>query len=128
MAVAPNPPCHGRNSPGSSLIGLEHLGLCLTPLVVHGVAASRATFGQEPGAAVAEVEDVVKTGGTIVETAGGIASPITGTDRIFVTSVVVSATSIGIASEDGDHPRREEVGHLSVGTLGTRGMCRWGLM
>lgn len=114
------------------MIRLEHLRLCLTPLAVNGVAASLVTFGEEAEAA-AEVEDVVEAGGTIVETAAGIASPITVIDRIFVTSVVVNASEtgaigIGITSEDGDHPRREGVGHLSVGTSGTRGMCRWGLM
>lgn len=90
-----------------------------------GVAASRASFADpEPGlaAAAAPVQrGVVGDGGMTVETADVTETPITVTGRISVTSVVANeietgdATGIAVTSEDGDHPRKEGVGHPSVG-------------
>lgn len=97
---------------------------CSIPRETRGVAVS-----DELAAATTLLQQgVVGDGGTIVETADVTATLTTVTGHIFVMSVVANGKEIGDAtgsvaiSEGGDHPRREGVGHLSVGISETVGI------
>lgn len=92
---------------------------CLIPRA-RGVAVSEPHDLAAPATPAAR-RGVAGDGGMIVETADVTATLITVTGHISVTNVVANEKEIGVAtgsaaiSEDGDHPRREGVGHLSVG-------------